>query len=333
MKIIIPMAGRGTRLRPHTLSVPKPLLAVGGKSIIEHLVDILAKNYGGSIAEIAFIIGDFGPAVEAELLELAARKGATGHIFHQKQALGIAHAIQQASEVLSGPCIVAFADTLFKAGFQFDKNDDGVIWTMVVENPSSFGVVKLDEAGFISDFVEKPAHFVSKEAIVGIYYFREAEKLRREIDFVIENGLREKGEFQLTTCLERLKTGGLKFRTAPVEEWLDCGNVAAFLHSNERMLEFQRGQNLVSPQAEIENSVIIEPSFVGAGAVIRNSVIGPHTSIGENTRVENCVISRSIVQQKSCLENAVLDRSMIGNKVNFRAAKRVVDLGDFCSAD
>lgn len=332
MKIIIPMAGRGTRLRPHTLSVPKPLVPVAGKTIIEHLVDLLAKSYGGPIAEIAFITGDFGKEVEADLLEIAAKKGAKGRIFYQKQALGIAHAIQQAADCLHGKCIVAFADTLFKAEFQFDQNEDGIIWTNAVENPSSFGVVKLDEAGFITDFVEKPAVFVSNQAIVGIYYFREAEKLRAAIDHIIQNNVREKNEFQLTTCLEKLKTDGLKFRTASVEEWLDCGNKEAVLHSNARMLALNHaaGHNLISEKAVLENTVVIAPAFIGAGARVKNSVVGPHASIGEGAVVENSVISDSIVQQKARVKNAVLDSTMIGQHSTYIASKTELNVGDFC---
>ncbi len=332
MKIVIPMAGRGTRLRPHTLTVPKPLVPVAGKPIIEHLVDLLAKSYGGRIDEIAFITGDFGEEVEQDLLGIAAKKGATGRIFHQKQALGIAHAIQQAADCLDGKCIVAFADTLFKAEFQFDQKEDGIIWVNRVDNPSSFGVVKLDAAGFITDFVEKPAQFVSDLAIVGIYYFREAEKLRAAIDHVITNNLREKGEFQLTTCLEKLRADGLKFKTASVEEWLDCGNKEAVLHSNARMLALRNaaGENLISKNSTLENSVVIEPSFVGEGAKIRNSVVGPHASIGEGATVDNCVISDSIVQQKARVKNAVLTSTMIGQHSSYLASKGELNVGDFC---
>jgi glucose-1-phosphate thymidylyltransferase len=329
MKIIIPMAGRGTRLRPHTLTVPKPLIPVAGKPIIQRLVEDLAKAYDGQIEEIAYIVGDFGPDVERELVQIAQRMGARGRIYQQTKALGVGHAIHCAWESLSGKCMIAFADTLFKADFKFDTAEDGVIWTQKVKDPSSFGVVKLDAAGVITDFVEKPATFVSDLAIVGIYYFREGERLRAALHHNITNEIREKGEFQLTTALELLKNQGLRFRTGDIEEWLDCGNKEAILHSNERMLEFRRHRDLVAKSATIENSVVIQPCFVGDQAVIRNSVIGPYVSVGHGSTVENTVISNSIIQNKSHIKNAVLDNSMIGNSSRFTGSKDELNIGDF----
>ena len=172
------MAGRGTRLRPHTLTIPKPLIPVAGKPIIQRLVEDLAASYKNDIEEIAYIVGDFGPDIEQELIRIAENLGARGRIYQQDKALGVGHAIACASESMEGKCMVAFADTLFQADFSFDAEEDGVIWTQKVEDPSSFGVVKLDGKGYITEFVEKPSDFISDLAIVGIYYFREGERLR-----------------------------------------------------------------------------------------------------------------------------------------------------------
>ena len=333
MKIIVPMAGMGKRMRPHTHTTAKPLLPIAGKPIVQRLVEDLAAVAGEPVEEVAYVVHpSFGVKVEEELVAIAKAVGAKGSIHYQEVALGTAHAILCAEKALSGRIIVAFADTLFKAAFQFDQNEDGIIWTNAVENPSAFGVVKLDGTGVITDFVEKPTVFVSNQAIVGIYYFREAEKLRAAIDHIIENNIREKNEFQLTTCLEKLKTDGLKFRTASVEEWLDCGNKEAVLHSNARMLALchAAGENLVSEKAVLENSVVIQPSFVGAGARVKNSVVGPHASIGEGATVENSVITDSIVQQKARVKNAVLDSTMIGQQSSFIASKSALNVGDFC---
>ncbi|MCE7923221.1 MAG: nucleotidyltransferase [Haliscomenobacteraceae bacterium CHB4] len=329
MKIIIPMAGRGTRLRPHTLTVPKPLIPVAGKPIIQRLVEDLANAYGKKIEEIAFIVGDFGPEVERELVQIAGTLGAKGKIYRQDKALGVGHAIHCAWESLNGPCMIAFADTLFKANFKFDTNEDGFIWVQKVKDPSSFGVVKLDEQGYISEFVEKPSTFVSDLAIVGIYYFREGAKLRAALHHIITNDIREKNEYQLTTALEILKNEGVRFRTGEVEEWLDCGNKEAILYSNERMLEFHRNNGLVSKNAVIENSVIVEPCFVGDNAVIRNSVVGPYVSVGHNSMVESTIITNSIIQNKSQIKNAVLDSSMVGNSSRYIGSRDELNLGDF----
>ncbi len=329
MKIIIPMAGKGTRLRPHTLTVPKPLIPVAGKPIIQRLVEDLASAYDGPIEEIAFIIGDFGPEVERELIHIAEALGARGKIYQQEKALGVGHAIYCAWESLNGPCMIAFADTLFKADFSFDTEADGTIWVQKVKDPSSFGVVKLDKQGYISEFVEKPAVFVSDLAIVGIYYFREGERLRAALHHIITNEIKEKNEYQLTTALEYLKNEGIRFRTGEIEEWLDCGNKDAILFSNSRMLEFHRNTELVAASATIENSVIIPPSFIGENAVIRNAVVGPYVSVGHNSVVENTVITNSIIQNKSQIKNALLENSMVGNASKFTGSKDELNIGDY----
>lgn len=329
MKIIIPMAGRGTRLRPHTLTVPKPLIPVAGKPIIQRLVEDLASSYPGPIEEIAYIVGDFGAEVDRELLSIAEKLGARGKLYQQDKALGVGHAIACASESLEGKCIVAFADTLFKADFSFDDREDGVIWTQKVSDPAAFGVVKLDDQGYISEMVEKPSEFVSDLAIVGIYYFKQAEQLRDALHHIISNDIREKNEYQLTTALERLKNQGVKFRTGEIEEWLDCGTKENILHSNARMLEFNRAELMLSSTAIIENSVIVPPCFIGEHAIIRHSVVGPHVSVGHHSRVEGTVISNSIVQNHAHIKNAVLDSSMVGNSSQYEGSKYALDLGDF----
>ncbi len=329
MNIIIPMAGKGTRLRPHTLTVPKPLIPVAGKPIIQRLVEELARAYNGTIQTIAFVVGDFGAEVERELLAIAQNLGAQGRIYHQEKALGVGHALYCARESLTGPCMIAFADTLFKADFSFDAQADGVIWVQRVKDPSAFGVVRVDEGGYITELVEKPALFVSDLAIVGIYYFREGEKLADALHFVLSNDIKEKNEYQLTTALEYLKNQGLRFRTGEVEEWLDCGNKEAILFSNARMLELHTHEQLVSPRACLEHSVIIPPCFVGEGAVVRHSVIGPFVSVGHQSVVESAIITNSIIQNKSQIRNALLENSMIGNVSKYIGTKDELNLGDY----
>jgi glucose-1-phosphate thymidylyltransferase len=323
------MAGKGTRLRPHTLTVPKPLIPVAGKPIIQRLVEDLANAYDGPIDEIAFIIGDFGPEIERELIGIAEGLGAKGKIYQQEKALGVGHAIYCAWESLSGPCMIAFADTLFKADFSFDTREDATIWVQKVKDPSSFGVVKLDDNGYITEFVEKPSVFVSDLAIVGIYYFREGEKLRAALHQVISQEIKEKNEYQLTTALELMKNQGIRFKTGEIDEWLDCGNKDAILFSNERMLEFHRDKGLVAVNATIENSVIIPPCFIGNNAVIRNAVVGPYVSVGHNSTVENTVITNSIIQNKSQIKNALLENSMVGNASRFVGSKDELNIGDY----
>src|SRR6201993_239192 len=203
MNIIIPMAGMGKRMRPHTLTVPKPLIPVGGKPIVQRLVEDITKVCGEKVNEIAFVIGpNFGKEVEKNLLQIAKDQGAKGSIYYQEEALGTAHAIFCAEPVMTGKTVVAFADTLFKADFVMDTKNDGVIWVQRIDDPKQFGVVKLNKEGFITDFVEKPQEFVSDLAIIGIYYFKDGDYLKKEIQYLIDNNIKDKGEFQLTNALE-----------------------------------------------------------------------------------------------------------------------------------
>lgn len=333
MKIIVPMAGRGSRLRPHTLTVPKPLVPVGGKPIVHRLVEDIAKTSTEKVTEIGFIIGDFGEEVEQELKEVAASLGAEGKIFYQEQALGTAHAVLCAKEMLDGPVVVAFADTLFRADFTMSPDVDGVLWVKQIEDPSAFGVVKLDEEGSITDFVEKPKEFVSDLAMIGIYYIKDGAGLRTELQYLIDNNVIKGGEYQLPDAFRRLTEKGTKFKPGEVNEWLDCGNKVVTVHTNQRVLEFDKDKDLISTSATIENSVIIPPCYVGDGAVIVNSVIGPHVSVGAETKISHSVIVNSNIQKNTTIENANLKDSMIGNHANVLSSARDISIGDYTTID
>jgi glucose-1-phosphate thymidylyltransferase len=330
MKIIIPMAGRGSRLRPHTLTVPKPLVPIAGKPMVQRLVEDLASSYGKPIEEIAFIIGDFGDQVEKDLIGIAESLGAKGAVYTQDEPLGTAHAILCAQESMGGPAFIAFADTLFQADFSVDDAVDGMVWVQKVEDPSAFGVIKVDEDNVITDFVEKSPVFVSDLAIVGIYYFKDTDNLRAELQYLIDNNIKDKGEFQLTSALENMKAKGKKFKPGSVEEWLDCGNKDNVVYTNSRILEIKRDkETLIDPSAEILNAVIIPPCYIGKSAVIKNAVIGPHVSIGNNSKVNNSVIVNSVIQNDTTIENANLEDSMLGNLVEFEGKKSEISIGDY----
>ncbi len=329
MKIIVPMAGRGSRLRPHTLTIPKPLILVAGKPIVQWLVEDIVKVCGKKVDEIAFVIGDFGKEVEESLVKVAEGLGAKGSIYYQDEPLGTAHAILCAKDSLEGDCVVAFADTLFKADFTLDGSRDGIIWVSQIDDPSAFGVVKLNEENIITDFVEKSETFISDLAIIGIYYFNNGEYLRSELQYLLDNNIKDKGEFQLTNALENMKNKGTKFSSGKVEEWLDCGNKDATIYTNERVLEYNG--NLINDSVQIINSEVIPPCFIGANTIIKNAKIGPHVSLGGNTVVENSVINKTIIQNDSMITNAKLSNSMIGNHVNFdgKNTQQEVSIGDF----
>ena len=329
MKIIIPMAGRGSRLRPHTLTVPKPLLPVAGKPMVQTLVEDLTASYRGEVEEVAFIIGDFGEAVEKQLISIAEGLGAKGSIYHQDQPLGTAHAILCAADSLSGNCIVAFADTLFKASFDFNANEEGIIWVQQVEDPSSFGVVKINGENIITDFVEKPREFVSDLAIVGIYYFNDGENLKNELQYLLDNDIKDRGEYQLTNALENMKQKGMKFKTGMIEEWLDCGNKEAVIYTNKRMLELKQAQSLVADSVQRDNAIIIPPCFIGENVKISNAVIGPFVSIGDNSVIEQSVISNSVIQHDTKVSNANLENSMLGSQVEYTGKQAEISIGDY----
>ena len=330
MKIIIPMAGMGKRMRPHTLTTPKPLIPIAGKPMVQRIVEDITKVCDEKVDEIAFVVGRFGKEAEDNLIKVAQSLGAKGSIFYQDQPLGTAHAIMCAKECVTGKVVVAFADTLFKADFKMDSSQEGIIWVQKVDDPKPFGVVKLDANNIITDFVEKPQEFVSDLAIIGIYYFKDGDYLRRELQYLLDNDIKEKGEFQLTNALENMKAKGAKFTPGKVTEWLDCGNKDATVYTNQRILEFIKDTGIVSKTHKNIDSKIIEPCFIGENVQLTNSVIGPHVSIGDNTIVTDSVIKNSIIQTNSKIRNSDISNSMIGNYSEYKGSSRDLSIGDYC---
>jgi len=332
MKIIVPMAGRGSRLRPHTLTVPKPLIPIAGKPIVHRLVEDIAGVINQKIDEIAFIIHkDFGIKVEEDLIAIAAKLGSKGTIYYQNEALGTGHAIMCAKESMSGPIVVAYADTLFRADFSLDTTADSVIWVKQVVDPSAFGVVQLNENNQIVDFVEKPKDFVSDLAIIGIYYFKSGEALRAELQYLLDNKIMKSGEYQLTDALETMKVKGLKFVPGKVDEWMDCGNKNVTVETNSRLLNFLKndGENLVDNNVKLENSTIIEPCFIGKDVVLIDSTVGPNVSLGHGCNVTNTTIKNSLIQNYSTIKNANLDNAMIGSNASFDGNFTSISIGDY----
>jgi len=331
MNIIIPMAGMGKRMRPHTLTTAKPLLPVAGKPIVQRLVEDIVATCNEKVDEIAFIISPaFGKEVEAHLCSVAETLGAKGKICYQETPLGTAHAILCAGDTLKGNVFIAFADTLFKATFSIDTNKDAIVWTQRVEDPAAFGVVKMNAAGEIEAFVEKPKEFVSDLAIIGVYYFKDGERLQAEMQRLIDNDIKLKGEYQLTDAMEHMLKNGVKFYTGQVEEWLDCGNKDNTVYTNGRILNIKHAsEQLVDASAVIENSVIIPPCFIGKGVTVKNSVVGPMVSLEKGVTIEDSRISNSIVQADSIVKNACIENSMLGKSVTYMEKASELSIGDF----
>jgi glucose-1-phosphate thymidylyltransferase len=330
MKIIVPMAGMGKRMRPHTHTTAKPLLPIAGKPIVQRLVEDLAAVAGEPVEEVAYVVHpSFGVKVEEELMAIATAIGAKGSIHYQEVALGTAHAILCAEKALSGRVIVAFADTLFRAQLKLDKDCDGVIWVNKVEDPRPFGVVKLDDKGIITEFVEKPPTFVSDLAIIGIYYFADGEYLRKEMQWLIDNDVKDKGEYQLTNAMENMKRKGARFKAGSVDVWMDCGNKNAMVDTNTKVLGQLKGdKSLVSPKLKNENSVVIAPCFIGEEVELYNSVVGPNVSLGRGVRVVSSVVNDSIIGAKSEVLGATVRNSMVGERAVVRGKPMELSIGD-----
>ncbi len=329
------MAGRGSRLRPHSLTVPKPLIPVAGQPIVHRLVKDIVKVLNQPIDEIAFVLGDpawFGDEVVTSLKTLAEGLGAKASIYRQDQPLGTGHAIMCAKESLSGPAVIAYADTLIRADFNLDPDADAVIWVKQVDEPEAYGVVKLNDKQEIVELVEKPEQFVSDLAVIGIYYFKDVSVLKDELQIVLDNNIINGGEYQINDGIKGMMSKGKVFKTGEVSEWMDCGNKAVTLETNARMLGFLQTdgeEQLIANSVTLENSKIIEPCCIGANVKLINTTVGPNVSIGSDCIIENSTVKNSLIQNQTTIKNANLDEAMIGNHVKFDGNFTKLSIGDY----
>ncbi|TVQ66230.1 MAG: glucose-1-phosphate thymidylyltransferase [Balneolaceae bacterium] len=325
MKLIIPMAGRGTRVRPHSHTTPKPLLPVAGTMIIERIVETFAKTLDRTITEIVYILGpDFGRQIQTTLTEMSDRHRAKATFRVQETALGTAHAVACAAEDLEGEVIIVFADTLFDSKAKVSVEDaDSVIWLKEVDDPSRFGVA-VHEGDTITGFVEKPSEPISNLAIIGVYYFREGKDLMKEIQYLLDHDITGHGrEYQLTDALDRLLKDGKVFKKATVDEWLDCGTLAAWLDTSSVILEKESHS-----YPEFENSTIHPPVFIGKGVSVIGSEIGPNVSIESGSEIMNSKISHSIIQQNAVIKECAFSRSTIGADTETEGITGEIHIGD-----
>ena len=329
------MAGRGSRLRPHSLTVPKPLIPVAGQPIVHRLVKDIAKVLKQPIEEIAFVLGDpawFGDEVVESLKHLANSLGAKASIYRQDQPLGTGHAIMCAKPSLSGPAVVAYADTLIRAEFDLDPNADSVIWTKKVANPEAYGVVKLNNEGHIVELVEKPQTFVSDQAVIGIYYFKDVAVLKNKLQEVLDENVMNGGEYQINDGIKRMMADGNIFKTGTVDEWMDCGNKHVTLDTNSKMLGFLKAdgvEQMIATSVKNDNATIIEPCYIGEDVVLKNATVGPNVSIGNNCVIEDSTVKNSLIQNHTSIKNANLDNAMIGNYVSYNGNFKAISIGDY----
>jgi glucose-1-phosphate thymidylyltransferase len=323
MKVVIPLAGFGTRLRPHTYTKPKPLISVAGKPVLGHILD---KLEGLDVQEIVFIVGYLGDQIQ-DYVERNYTFQTT--YIEQKEMQGQAHAIYLAREHLSGPVLIAFVDTIFETDLaNLEQGSfDGIIYAKEVEDPRRFGVAVTDN-GFITRLVEKPSEPVSNLAVIGLYYIKDASQLVEAIGELIRRDIKTKGEYFLADALQLMIDRGARLVTRTVDVWEDCGKPETVLHTNRYLLE-QRG----SQESETENSVLIPPVHISRTAIIRDSVVGPYVSVADGATIVHSIVEDCIISEMAHIENAHLYQSIIGKDALVRGSAQRLNVGDSSQVD
>ncbi|MDG2499736.1 MAG: sugar phosphate nucleotidyltransferase [Flavobacteriaceae bacterium] len=332
MKIFIPMAGRGTRLRPFTLSKPKPLLEIIDKPIVEHLIDQITSTLSSEIEEIVYILGEeayFDSTVVDSLTLISKKYNAKTKVYRQLDKLGTGHAIMCAEESLSGPAIIAYADTMIQGKIEIDLKSDGMIWVKKVEDPSSYGVVNVDEEYNIKELIEKPKDFVSDLAVVGIYYFKESSFLRDELKIHLKEKLEPGREYLLNYGIEKMIEKNKIFKSQEIETWMDCGTPQLLLESAKIIMKSKEkysNENNFSREGKV---IINDPVFIGKNVSLKNSTLGPNVSIGNNCVITDSKIQSSIVYNDSNISNANINNSILGSNCNYDGSNKEIFLGDY----
>ncbi|MBL7724385.1 MAG: NTP transferase domain-containing protein [Chitinophagaceae bacterium] len=327
MKAIIPVAGAGTKLRPHSYTQPKALIPLAGKTVLSIIIDQLKE---AGINEFIFIVGYLGEKIEDYVKNKY--PDLTAHYVHQTDRQGVGHAVRLTGNLVNkDEVFVVLGDTICEYDVKEVVNSpDSMIGVRKVDDPRDFGVAEINEEGYIEHVVEKPQIPKSNMAMVGIYKIKESEQLFQCLENNIRQGLRSHGEYSLTDALDCMIKNGAKFKSFKVENWFDCGRKETLLESNALLLKkFARETSA----DQYENSVIISPVSIGAGCVIKNSIIGPNVAIGENTTVDYSIVKDSIIGSFSNLYDIVLDDSVIGSDTNLRGESRSLNIGDNTSID
>ncbi|MGM0608480.1 MAG: sugar phosphate nucleotidyltransferase [Candidatus Muiribacteriota bacterium] len=324
MKVIIPVAGIGSRLTPHTLTVPKALVQVAGKEMLAHILDKVKKME--NLTEVVFVVGYLGEQIVNFVKKNYDFKSS---FVYQKERKGLGHAIYMAMEEMKNedvePLLIMLGDTLFEMNLDkvIKSDGDGVIVTSEVSNPQRFGVVVKKENKIIN-LVEKPEKFVSNRAIIGIYYLKNISLLKQSLKYIIDNNIKTRGEFQLTDALELMLQKGSVFYDELCDLWLDCGKPDTLLATNQKLLDIY----FKNREYKLKNSVVIEPVAIPEGAEIQNSVIGPHVSIAEGVQVNNSIIKNSIINKDAVIENTVMTESLIGEKAMVKPGMSRFNISD-----
>ncbi|MCC6904969.1 MAG: NTP transferase domain-containing protein [Anaerolineae bacterium] len=321
MKVVIPMAGFGKRLRPLTYSRPKPLVNIAGHPMLKHVIDSLE---GIDIDEYIFIVGYLGDQIQEYI---NANYDIKATFIEQKEMIGQSHAIYLAREHLQGPVIVLFADTLFEANVRAinTATNDGVIYVKEVDDPRSFGVVRLDEQGYITSFIEKPPTMDNKLAVIGLYYVRESEKLLAAIEKQMAQNIARNGEYFIADAFQIMINEGARLSTEQVGVWLDCGKPDALLETNQYLLRHNADN---STDIHNDTVMIIPPVYIHPSARIEHAIIGPYTTISADCEIRDSIIRDSIVDSSAVVTNTILVQSLIGRDARVVGRYRTLNISD-----
>ncbi len=326
------MAGKGTRLRPFTLTCPKPLLKIIDKPIVEHLIDQITSRLTTQIDEIIYILGDeayFNSDVVSSLTLIAKKYNAKTKVYRQLDQLGTGHAIMCAEESLNGPSIVAYADTMIQGQISIAPDVDGIIWVKKVEDPSSYGVVSLDEKNNIIDLIEKPQKYVSDLAVVGIYYFKDISIIRDELKIHLNDKLNPGKEYLLNYGIERMIEKKRVFKSQEIETWMDCGTPKLLIESAKKIMSSQIILEENNSFIKSGNVKITQPVFIGKNVKIKDSKIGPFVSIGDDTDISNSNIESTLIYKSVKVSNADIKNSILGQYSVYDGSNKEIFLGDY----
>jgi len=326
MKIVVPMAGLGTRLRPHTWSKPKPLVSIAGKPVLGHVMDMLDSL--PTLEEAVLIVGYLGQQIR-DYMENTYPQLQTRYVV-QEEMLGQSHAIWLAREGLTGPMCMVFVDTIVEADLSglATEQADAVAWVKEVDDPRRFGVVHLAEDGYVQRLVEKPQDIQHNLAVVGLYYFKQAERLIQAIEAQMDQGTQLGGEYYLADAINIMLEDGLRMRVESVDVWQDCGKPEALLETNRYLLSHGRDN---SAEAQLREGVtVLPPVYIAADARVTNSEIGPYTSIGPGCAIHDSTIRDSIIEAGSQIESSYLAGSLIGRNARVAGCRNRLNIGDDC---
>lgn len=322
MKVVIPLAGFGTRLRPHTFTKPKPLINVAGKPVLGHVLDMF-KNI--PVDEFIFITGYLGDQIESYVSKNYPNLKAA--YFEQKEMNGQSTAVYLAKDRLSGPMLIVFVDTIVETDLSVLEHEtaDAVAWVKAVEDPRRFGVALVGPDGYVTQLIEKPDDIKNNLAIVGFYYLRDAQAFMRAIEQQIAQNIKTKNEYFLADALQLMLKQGMKMKVVPVEVWEDCGKPETVLHTNKYLLDHGHDN---SATVQVTGSIIIPPVHIDPTAKITGSIVGPHVTIAAGCVVEQSIVHDSIIDEFSTIQNALLGQSLIGKDARLTGKYRTFNIGD-----